>query len=206
MQKILLTSAGFTRKLAETFLEMLNKKAEEAKILFIPAAASYRDDAREGIGVCAHELGQMGIKQEYIFAYNLDYLLSKGYERTYSGYVSNVPRQFRLLEVKEVLEFDAIVVCGGYSEFLLKQINRTGFDEVLKEAVQQGVPYVGISAGSMVAAGNFASGLKLIENAVQVHCEAGTPCGEITHDGIIELRNEQAILVDEGKKMVVGCL
>lgn len=78
MQKILLTSAGFTRKLAETFLEMLNKKAEEAKILFIPAAASYRDDAREGIAVCAHELGQMGIKQEYIFAYNLDYLLSKG--------------------------------------------------------------------------------------------------------------------------------
>lgn len=174
MQKILLTSAGFTRKLAETFLEMLNKKAEEAKILFIPAAASYRDDAREGIAVCAHELGQMGIKQEYIFAYNLDYLLSKGYERTYSGCVSDVPRQFRLLEVKE--------------------------------AVQQGVPYVGISAGSMVAAGNFASGLKLIENAVQVHCEAGTPCGEITHDGIIELRNEQAILVDEGKKMVVGCL
>ena len=46
----------------------------------------------------------------------------------------------------------------------LNEINRTGFSAHLKQAIENGMVYLGISAGSMIAAGNFATGLGYLKN------------------------------------------
>ncbi len=204
MKNVFLTSGGLTEPIKKVFLDRIGKKPGEIKVLFLPAAASYRDDAREGIAVTIFELQNMGIRLKNIDAYNLDYILSKNYSRTYSQYVKNVPPQYRLMEVEELLEYDVIFVCGGYSEFLLKQINRTGFDAVMKEAIERGLFYIGVSAGSMVAAGNFDTGLRFIENALLVHCDNDAPYGEIRHNDLIRLSNRQAIFISEKEKRIIG--
>lgn len=102
-----------------------------------------------------------------------------------------------------MLEYDAIFVCGGYSEFLLRQMNRTGFDAIVKESVEQGLFYIGMSAGSMVAAGNFDMGLRIIENSLQVHQNVGTPSGNILHDETILLSDTQAVYVSDGQKVII---
>ena len=92
-------------------------------------------------------------------------------------------------------EFDT-VICGGGAALLVEELNRTGFDAILQQAVEDGLLYVGISAGSMAAAGNFAAGLHFIENPLTIHCEQGTACGEIKGDGHIRLTDEQALWID----------
>lgn len=77
MKNCLFTSSGLTESMQTLFFEKLNKKPEEIKLLFLPAAASYRDDAREGISVSIDQLQNMGIRLEHIFTYNLDYIVSK---------------------------------------------------------------------------------------------------------------------------------
>ncbi len=46
---------------------------------------------------------------------------------------------------------DAVFVEGGSPFFLLQAMRESGFDEAVTEAVRSGVPYVGISAGAVVA-------------------------------------------------------
>lgn len=138
-----------------------------------------------------------------ICTYNLKYLLSKDYCRTYSGEVGNLPQEFRLMSVEELKEFDAIVFCGGDARLLIDEINRTGFDSVLSCAVEEGLFYIGISAGSMVAAGNFDTGLNYINNPVIVHCEQGTECGEIKQMDEIYLTNEQAVWIEGDTACVI---
>lgn len=203
MKNILLTSGGLTEPMKTLFFEKIDKTPEETKILFLPAAASYRDDARESISVTIYHLRNMGIPVKQIWPYNLDYILSKDYQRTYSQHVTDIPPAYRLLTVEEMLKYDAIFVCGGYSEFLLRQMNRTGFDAIVKESVEQGLFYIGMSAGSMVAAGNFDTGLRIIENALQVHQNVGTPSGDIVHDEPILLSDTQAVYVSDEKKVIL---
>ena len=65
--------------------------------------------------------------------------------------------------------FDAIFVTGGDADVLSREMNRTGFSQVLKAAVDAGLIYVGISAGSMFAAGNLDEGLHIIPNRIFPH-------------------------------------
>ncbi len=54
---------------------------------------------------------------------------------------------------KEMQAFDAVFVSGGDCAVLCREMVRTGFNKVLLTAVNSGLFYVGISAGSMYAAG-----------------------------------------------------
>lgn len=47
--------------------------------------------------------------------------------------------------------FDAVYVGGGNTFFLLKHMKRTGFFDLVKSAVSDGMLYIGSSAGSVVA-------------------------------------------------------
>lgn len=47
--------------------------------------------------------------------------------------------------------FDAVYVGGGNTFFLLKHMKRTGFFDLVKDAVAAGMLYIGSSAGSVVA-------------------------------------------------------
>jgi len=46
---------------------------------------------------------------------------------------------------------DAVVVGGGNPYRLLAAMGRSGFDQVVRDAVDGGLPYLGVSAGAMVA-------------------------------------------------------
>ena len=186
MRNLFLTSSGLNEKTAALFWECIGKEPVNAKAILVPSAAVGNDGAREGIIVCIERLTNMGIPLHSILLYDLAYLLSDGYKRTYSSYISDVPVPFRLMNVQELTQYDMIVFCGG---------NRTGFAKPLKQAVENGLVYLGISAGSMVAAGNFSDGLGYLANPLIPHAEKGSPCGEISKNDLLELADGQMVWI-----------
>lgn len=48
-------------------------------------------------------------------------------------------------------EYDIIYVCGGNTIYLLQQLQKTDTFELIKEKVREGKPYIGTSAGSIIA-------------------------------------------------------
>lgn len=203
MKKILLTSAGLNDNLKELFFKQIKKKPQEIKIIFIPSSSTGNDGAREGLSVCRFELENMRILPENIFVYDLRYILSKNYSRTYSLNVNQIPPIFRLLTVDEMWEYDVLLFSGGDASVLLDEINRTGFNEVIAQAIENGLFYLGISAGSMVAAGNMPNNLGYVSNPIIVHCEHGTPSGDLPQNGEIYLTNSQAIWIDGNNIQIV---
>ncbi|MBP5297744.1 MAG: Type 1 glutamine amidotransferase-like domain-containing protein [Lachnospiraceae bacterium] len=168
-RSIFLTSDGLSQASKVVFLEQIGKKADSIKLMVVPTAGILSDSAREGLAVCLSELMAMGIKYENITVYNLELVISKGYVRTYSAYISEISPIVRLVTADELASYDAIVISGGDASFLTAEMNRTGFATEVKKAVDEGLVYVGISAGSMFGAGSFENGLQLIKNAIIPH-------------------------------------
>ncbi len=55
-------------------------------------------------------------------------------------------------ELKKALDgYDIIMVDGGNTFYLLKAVRESGFEKVVKELIERGVVYIGISAGSYIA-------------------------------------------------------
>jgi len=196
MRKILLTSGGPNQKLIGLLFKQINKEPKDVKIIFIPSAAMHGDSPKESIALIYYNLISIGILPSNIFMYHLGYLLSRNYNRTYSSMVTDIPPFLRLLSVEELNEFDILLLGGGDAGILLNEINRTGFNEVMKPAVENGLFYLGASAGSMVAAGNLPNNLGYINNPIEVHCEKGTPCGNLPQEGTIYLTDSQAVWID----------
>lgn len=93
--------------------------------------------------------------------------------------------------------YDAIYFCGGSPEYLMKRIRRVRLAAPLRQFTEEGGVYVGVSAGSIIAASNMRSGLQLANCVVHVHCDAGEQPGEI-HLGScpqVRLTNSQALRV-----------
>ncbi len=195
MRHLFLTSSGLTKEMQETFFEVIGKKPEKTRVLYIPTAGIESDDAREGFAICLYELAKMGVRSENIMVYNLELLLSKGYERTYSAYVEKEDILSRLITEEEMKAFDAIFISGGNTGVLCREMERTGFDNVLKKAVNAGVVYVGISAGSVCMAANLSNGLHIIPNAIIPHWY-GEKSTEIPENGgEIRLADGQAVYI-----------
>lgn len=166
---LFLTSAGLTDKMKEKFFDIIGKCPKDVKVLYIPTAGIETDGARESLAICFHELFLMGIQYENILVYNLELILSKDYQRTYSSYVTTPFMLTRLLTFEELNQFDAVFVSGGDVSVLCREMSRTGFDRILNNAIKNGLIYVGISAGSMYAAGNLTDGLHIIDNPIIPH-------------------------------------
>ena len=64
------------------------------RVIYVPTAGLSSDGARESFAIGLYELLNMGIRDNNVFVYNLELLLSKGYEKTYSSYIVNVPLLF----------------------------------------------------------------------------------------------------------------
>lgn len=192
MKRLLLTSTGFTnRRFASLFLEKINKAPADIKVIFIPTAAT-DDGAKAMLPHCYQDLTNAGILPENIFIYELRHLISQGCNTAQS----NLPRHFRLLSVEEMGEYDAIYFCGGDEAHLLTEVNRTGFKAVLKTAIENGLFYIGTSAGAVIAAKNLPNNLGFIENHLYVHCAKGTPCGKLPADQDIYLTDQQAVWIE----------
>ena len=200
---LFLSSNGLNENTSRLFWEYVGKKPAETKVVFVPTAAVGSDGAREGIAICVERLTSMGIPFENILIYDLSLLISEGYERTYSSYVRDIPLALRLMSAEELGSYDAIVFGGGNAATLLDEMNRTGFAAVVKQAVENGLVYLGISAGSMVAAGNLEDGLGYLANPIVPHAEEGSPCGEVPGDGAINLADGQIILIRGEQKEII---
>lgn len=139
----------------------------------------------------------MGIRNENIFVYNLELIISRDYKRTYSSHIKEPAMITRLLTIEELELFDAVFVGGGDAAVLCREMVRTGFDKILLQAINQGLVYVGISAGSMYAAGNLNDGLHVINNIIVPHSH-GTKLGKFLYDSEeIQLSDGQAVYVEE---------
>lgn len=136
--KLLLTSSGIDNdKIGKEFLKLVDKPASEIKILFVPTASRTEEELYY-VAESKKELLDLGIKKKDIVDYNLGN------------------------ELEGLDDFDVMYVCGGNTFYLLHRIRESGFDKVIKEFVESGKVYVGVSAGSMVMGPDIdVSGIKV---------------------------------------------
>lgn len=193
---LFLTSSGLSDSMKKIFIDIIGKSPKDLKILYIPTAGIETDGAREGLAVCLDELVKMRICYENILVYNLELLLSKDYKRTYSQHIKSPAMITRLLTIEELKRFDAVFVSGGNSAVLCREMVRTGFDNVIAKAINNGLVYVGISAGSMYAAGNLDDGLHIIPNPIIPHWQENRLVELPKGEKEIQLVDGQAVYVE----------
>jgi cyanophycinase-like exopeptidase len=174
-RKILLTSAGFeTETIRNAFFQMVEKPPADIKALFIPTAA-ISPDAVEMVWPCMMDLLTSNIAKEHITIFDLHCNIS----------------------FDELKTFDAIYFTGGSPQYLLQRINETGFHAPLRQFVDNGGIYIGVSAGAIVGAGNLSDNLGYLNATLSVHCTEGMDDGAfdntlVTH---IDLKNDKAIRI-----------
>lgn len=180
MKKILLTSTGFDNiNIKNKFIELLEKEPKQAKILFVTTAAN-NPEAIRILPFCLDDLTNCGIKEKNITVYDMH----------------------KLIPEQEIKKYDAIYVCGGSTEYLEERIEEIKIQPIIKEYIENGGIYIGVSAGSIVASGNFKNGLNLIENKLDVHCNEGTPNGKITTKEQINLTDNQALYISDKENII----
>jgi len=177
MQKIILTSTGFTNKnIKERFLELVNISANKINVIFIPTAA-ITEDAKRMIPICKNQLLNAGILENNIYTYDLD----------------------RIMSCDEIRNFNAIYVCGGNPQHLLNKMNETEFYLPLKKFLDNGGVYLGVSAGSIALSKDLPNNLGYINCTLNVHSKEGTECGHLNINDCpnIKLTNNQAIVITD---------
>jgi len=130
-------------------------------------------------------------------------------------------------ELMRILKYkDIIYVEGGNTFYLLKYVKLGGFDKVIKELLNQGKIYIGVSAGSYIACPTIEqatwkhqdrnhfeltnlSALNLVPFLISAHFKEKNrglieKAVKTTKYPVVALYNSQAILVEDGKWKVVG--
>lgn len=129
MKKLLLTSAGFVNpKIGQTFLELIGKPSKDTRVLFIPTASRTPVELKY-VEESQRQLVDMGITAERIITENLE----------------------QKVTLDQFQNIDVVYVCGGNTFYLLDRVRKSGFDAVSKKLIEQGVVYLGVSAGSVLA-------------------------------------------------------
>jgi dipeptidase E len=129
--KLLLTSSGITNKsIAGALRELLGKPFEKSAITFIPTAANVEEGDKTWLVEDMNNIRKLGFKSFDVVD------------------ISVVPTNtwFPIFEKSDILVFG-----GGNTNYLLTWLNKSGVAKVLPRLLKTKV-YMGISAGSMVAA------------------------------------------------------
>lgn len=174
MIKVLLTSTGFENpNISYKFLQLVAKEPKDIKVIWVPTAANSAE-AKSFLPKCMQDLTGIGILEENITIYDCD----------------------RVLSANEFGLNDAIYFCGGSSKYLLKRINKIELASPMLEFVKNGGVYVGVSAGSIVAASNLKNNLGHIDCELSVHASIGDDAGvlDMTMCSKISVADNQAIL------------
>ena len=195
--KLFLTSylAG-TKELVQNFLA----QNDVQKILFIPTAATveeYRDYVDEGIAA----------------------LKESGYDVTILD-VTTTPHNKNIQAIKNCT---CLCISGGNTFYLLQELKRNGLLDLIKQKIQDGMLYIGESAGAIIACPDISynqimddktiateltnySGMGLVDYYVLPH-NGEFPFVETTAQTIkvysekinlVPLNNSQAIIVENG--------
>lgn len=146
--KLFLTSAGFTNKIiSDALLELAGKPFKNLNLVFVPTAANVESGGKEWLITDLHNCLKLNFKKIEIVD------------------IAAVEKNIWLPQIEEA---DVIMLGGGNSRYLMKQLKRSGLDKLLPELLKTKV-YVGISAGSMVAG----KGLSLSSDAVLYYENVG---------------------------------
>lgn len=175
MRRMLLTSTGFdNKKFEKMFIEEVGKAPVDIKALFIPTAAN-DPESKEVVPFCFQDLTGAGLLPENIFTYDLDYVIDKD----------------------TVANYDGIYFCGGSSAHLMEAINNANFKDTLLEAVDNGLFFIGVSAGSVICSSSIKNSLSIFDNPLKPHCKENlTPNGPLPAPGTqINISDNQAVWV-----------
>ncbi|NTU72694.1 type 1 glutamine amidotransferase-like domain-containing protein [Candidatus Roizmanbacteria bacterium] len=127
---LLLTSAGVGEGLRDIFLALLPKAPQDISVSYIVTAAFGEEGEKSWLYNAKKQLEDVGITD----IEDLD-LRGKTKEDLYA-----------VLSQKDI-----ILVNGGNTFFLLKYVKESGFNSVVKDLINQGKIYIGVSAGSYIA-------------------------------------------------------
>ena len=200
--KLLLTSSGLGNKvLKDKFLELVGKPVGEIKSLYIPTAANVEENT-DYVDRDKGYIFDIGITRENFVEYDLD--------EDVSG-----------IGLDDV---DVVYVEGGNTFYLLDRIRKTGFEEKIRELIEDGAVYVGVSAGSILAGPDIGialpadtndvgltdfSGLGFTDKVICPHYNRKEEDIAAKFEGendysVVRLNDGQALLVDGDGVGVVG--
>jgi dipeptidase E len=121
MKKLLLTSSGWgSKKIKRELPKLLDKPIDECKVLVMHTGK---------------------FKRKYLKA-----LLSPGLSKKNILY-ANISNKINPNKFKDI---DIFYSCGGNTFYILDRVRKTGFDKYIKNFINKGKLYVGISAGSII--------------------------------------------------------
>lgn len=182
--KMLLTSTGFTNKnLERIFLESMSKTIAEVKVLFVPTAAN-DEESRNIVPFCKQDLTDAGVLDENIVTYDCD----------------------RPINFEEIANYDAIYFCGGSSVHLMNEINKIGFAAPLMKAVENGLFFIGVSAGSMICSTAVENNLGVVPNPIKPHSKDDAIAdGSMPAIGVpVNISDDQAVWIHDGIMEIVS--
>lgn len=203
-RKLFLSSAGIVPETKEDFLKMLSKDPGNLNVAFIPTAADPEKD-KTFIQWSIDQIKEIGMR---FFTVDLK--------------VENKDTLYKKLN-----EADVIWINGGNTFYLLDQVRKSGFNQIIEKLLDEGKIYVGVSAGSYLACPNIESakwknisdpdivGLKdltalnLVKLFVVAHYEdqfkQDVENGSIaTKLPVVALNDKQAIIVSGDELKIVG--
>ena len=147
MKKMLLTANGLsTPEIREVFHEMTGNDGKNVRVLFIPTA-SRTEEELVYVRKTYEELLASGILPDHITVFEIDKCLENG-------------------NCYDLYAYDCFVVCGGNTYYLLSKLKESGFLDKIRKAIEKGILYVGISAGSVIASSSIAHISFLDENDI----------------------------------------
>lgn len=204
-QKLLLTSQGLPLELKNVFLSSLNKSPSDSRVAFITTAAYGEEKNPTWLNHYRKQLNGYGIK-------DIEDLDLKG---------KTAEKLEKIFRNKNI-----IFINGGNTFYLLHWVRKSGFDNIIRDQLNQGKLYVGVSAGSYIACPTIEqstwgkhdrnkiglkdlTGLNLVSFLIRAHFveEDRQLIEEVEKTvkyPIVALNDTQAILVNDHKYKLVG--
>ncbi len=197
--KLFLTSAGIVPEVTKEFLELLGRDPQKSRMIFIPTAADPEPD-KSFVAKDKERLRELGFAVEEVD-------LKTGTEKLFQT---------------KLADADVVFVEGGNTFYLLDWIRKSGFGKAVKNFLERGGVYVGVSAGSIVAGPTIETssdtnicgiknlnGMSWINFAVKPHFDGtGIPrvktIASQTKCQFVLLSDTQAILIDGARIEIVG--
>ena len=129
--KLLLSSGGITNKqIAQTLFELVGKRPEDTKLVFIPTASNVEMDDKSW------------------FIDDLINIKKQNFKSITITDISAVPENIWRPQLEEA---DVLFFEGGQTYHLMDWINKSGLAKILPNLLKDKV-YMGVSAGSMITA------------------------------------------------------
>lgn len=141
--KIILTSTGCERdNVVNKLKRIINKPFENIKMLVIPTARKYEYNKEKYM----QDYINLGFSKENVYFFDDDD----------ADYYRN-------------LDIDLIYVCGGNTFLLKKCLKKSNFEHEIKKYINNGVIYLGASAGTHLATENIEHVEYFDENEVKIN-------------------------------------